>query len=276
MPVHRTLDVAAEPVPDRLDHRRRRDRLTQMLFTEPLDLTTDLQVRDVRVHTGDRRTRFQARLPSSTSLMFTTLPCTKLGRTRVGSARPTTSPHTKSRRVGLGEGLPGLPPSTGHVGYAGPGRPGCDGIAVPTRRVAGSRGSSAAAGGVVTVDPREDRTTRLRAKSRSGNGARLHVRAMTRTIRRPRGSSTPRCDRPTGPCRDLRSAGGSRSTCIRAATVAVEDDPGSLIAAGGDGHLERVGDELGAHVGGHRVAEEATRTEIEDRRTTSLRRWARR
>ena len=51
-----------------------------------------------------------------------------------------------------------------------------------------------------------------------------------------------------------------------AAAVTVEDDPGGLTAASSGGHLERVGDELGAHVVGHRVAEQATRTEIEHRR----------
>jgi hypothetical protein len=51
-----------------------------------------------------------------------------------------------------------------------------------------------------------------------------------------------------------------------AAAVAVEDDPGGLAATGRGCHLERVGDELGAHVCGHRVAQQATRTEVEHRR----------
>jgi hypothetical protein len=40
------------------------------------------------------------------------------------------------------------------------------------------------------------------------------------------------------------------------ATVGVADDVGDVTAAGGDGHAERVEDELGAHVVGHRVAEQ--------------------
>ena len=46
----------------------------------------------------------------------------------------------------------------------------------------------------------------------------------------------------------------------------MEDDPGGLATASGGGHLERIRNELGAHVFGHRVTEQATRTEIEDGR----------
>ena len=48
--------------------------------------------------------------------------------------------------------------------------------------------------------------------------------------------------------------------------VGVADDAGDRAAAGGDGHAEGVEDELGAHVVGHRVAEQPARAEIEHRR----------
>jgi hypothetical protein len=50
-----------------------------------------------------------------------------------------------------------------------------------------------------------------------------------------------------------------------AAAVAVEDDPLGDAASCAGGHAQRGGDEFGAHVVGHRVAQPAPRTEIEDR-----------
>ena len=50
------------------------------------------------------------------------------------------------------------------------------------------------------------------------------------------------------------------------AAVGVGDDAGDGAAAGGDGHAEGVEDELGAHVVGHRVAEQPAGAEIEHRR----------
>jgi hypothetical protein len=52
------------------------------------------------------------------------------------------------------------------------------------------------------------------------------------------------------------------------AAVGVGDDTGDglVAAAGGDGHGQRVEDELGAHVVGHRVAQQPTGPQVEDRR----------
>jgi len=51
-----------------------------------------------------------------------------------------------------------------------------------------------------------------------------------------------------------------------AAPVGVGDDPGDgpVSPTGGDGHLQGVDDELGAHVLVHRVAQEPAGAEIED------------
>jgi len=51
-----------------------------------------------------------------------------------------------------------------------------------------------------------------------------------------------------------------------AAAVAVEDDPGGQTAPGAGGHGEGVGDQLGAHVVGHRVAQQPSAAEVDHRR----------
>jgi len=50
------------------------------------------------------------------------------------------------------------------------------------------------------------------------------------------------------------------------ASVAVEDDPGCGPTPNTGGHGERVEDELGAHVLGHRVAQQSPAAQVEDRR----------
>ena len=55
---------------------------------------------------------------------------------------------------------------------------------------------------------------------------------------------------------------------VLAAPVGVGDDAGdgAVATSGGDRHLQGVEDELGAHVVGHRVAQQPPRPEVEDRR----------
>ena len=52
---------------------------------------------------------------------------------------------------------------------------------------------------------------------------------------------------------------------VLGATVGVADDAGHLTTAGGDGEADGVQDELGAHVVGHGVPEQPTRTKWEHR-----------
>src|ERR687892_472374 len=118
--------------------------------------------------------------------------------------------------------------------------------------------------GVVAVDPGEDRTP---GAGPVGELVAVHEFSLER---RPRRLSHRVVPAHPGPADGLDHAELGDEVPVLAghvltAAVAVEDDPLGDAASCAGGHAQRVGDEFGAHVVGHRVAQPAPRPEIEDR-----------
>src|SRR5918996_2813765 len=114
--------------------------------------------------------------------------------------------------------------------------------------------------GVVPVDPPEDRPTGLGAR---GEDPALNALSLERFPERFGYCIVP--THPGGTGRGAHLAGLAEVEVVVAgvlrAAVGVGDDPGdrTVAASGGHGHAEGVEDELGAHVIGHRVADQAAR-----------------